>query len=425
MNKKWLYTALMLILCLGLAACGNTGNTGSSGNKTGKDKAKLTMMLTAGEQGVRDTIQGIVNEYQTEHPGTEIEVQFPGSNYESIMKMKMASNELPDIFDTHGWAKIRYGAYTMDLQNEPWVANMTDSIKPILTDDSGKVYALPINEAKDGLFYNVDVLEKYGIAVPTTLDEMLAAAEKIKTESKGEVNPFFFSGLDPWTIGQFFDTMANPLLITPEKNEAQALLDGTFDWTKWTYLPEKFKEIYDKGYTNKDLLTAKYADEARLFAENKLAFVFHTASSYADIKKINPEVKMGIAPLPAIYEGDAPTFSGGERIALAAWKDTIYPEQTRDFLNYMAQPENVQKISDATLSPAAFKDVKGGGDFSDYYDKYKEVKVLPYFDRVYLPNGMWDVIITNAQELVAGNITAEKYSENMRSEVKRLKAQQK
>lgn len=127
------------------------------------ENVKLTMMLTVGEQGVRDVIQEIVANYQTEHPETQIEVQFPGSNYESIMKMKMASNELPDIFDTHGWAKLRYGDYTMDLKNEPWAAKMTDTIKPTLTDESGKVYALPLNEAKDGLFYNVNVLEKYGV----------------------------------------------------------------------------------------------------------------------------------------------------------------------------------------------------------------------------------------------------------------------
>lgn len=421
MKKKRLLTALSIVLALGLAACGNSNSNQAAGDA---ETAKLTMMLTVGEQGVRDAIQEIVNNYETEHPDTQIEIQFPGSNYESIMKMKMASNELPDIFDTHGWAKIRYGAYTMDLQNEPWAANMTDSIKPILTDESGKVYALPLNEAKDGLFYNAAVLEKFGVTPPTTLDEMLAAAEKIKTESGGEVTPMFFSGLDPWMIGQFFDMMANPLLITPEQNEAQALLDGTFDWNKWTYLPEKFKEIYEKGYTNKDLLTAKYADEARLFAEDKLAFAFHTPASYADIQKINPDVKMGIAPLPAIKAGDQPTFAGGERLALAAWKDTKYPEQTKAFLNYLAQPDNVKKVSDATLSPAAFKDVSGGGAFSEYYDKYKDVKVLPYFDRVYLPNGMWDVMITNAQELLAGNITPQKYSENMKSEVDRLKSQQ-
>ncbi|MEK5235619.1 ABC transporter substrate-binding protein [Paenibacillus sp. FSL L8-0470] len=422
MKKKYLSSVLAAGLCLGLAACSNNENKNVEG---AAENVKLTMMLTVGEQGVRDVIQEIVANYQTEHPETQIEVQFPGSNYESIMKMKMASNELPDIFDTHGWAKLRYGDYTMDLKNEPWAAKMTDTIKPTLTDESGKVYALPLNEAKDGLFYNVNVLEKYGVTPPATLDELLASAEKIKTESKGEVIPMFFSGLDPWTIGQFFDMMANPLLITPPQNEAQALLDGTFDWNKWTYLPEKFKEIYDKGYTNNDLLTAKYADEARLFAEDKLAFAFHTPSSYADIQKINPDVKMGIAPLPAIAAGDEPTFAGGERLALGAWKDTNYPEQTKDFLNYMAQPDNVKKVSDATLSPAALKDVSGGGAFSDYYDQYKDTKVLPYFDRIYLPNGMWDVMITNAQELLAGNITAKKYSENMKSEVERLKAQQK
>ncbi|MDI5788653.1 hypothetical protein PO124_10375 [Bacillus licheniformis] len=32
---------------------------------------------------------------------------------------QMAANDMPDLFDTHGWAKIRYGEYTADLKT--WI----------------------------------------------------------------------------------------------------------------------------------------------------------------------------------------------------------------------------------------------------------------------------------------------------------------
>jgi len=391
---------------------------------SGEESVKLTVATTISDSSTKGAFLEIIEAFEKENPNIQVEVQFPGSNYENIMKMKMASNELPDLFDTHGWAIKRYGDYLADLSSEEWANNLSDSIKPVITDENGKVYAFPLNEAKEGVLYNIEVLEKYGIEPPNTFDELMAASEKIIKESNGEVLPFYFAGLDPWTIGQFFDYFATPLLISPEANYAKELLNNTFDWSKWTYLPEKFKEMYEKGYMNKDMLTAKYADEARLFAENKLAFALHGPASYADVKKINPDAKLGVFPIPAIHEGDEPTFVGGERYTLGLWKDSKHPEEGKKLLQFFAKEENVKKMADVTFSPAPFQNIEGGAEFSQYYEQYKDIRVFPYFDRVYLPNGMWDVMLTNGQELIAGSITPEQYSENMEKEVNRLRSQQ-
>jgi raffinose/stachyose/melibiose transport system substrate-binding protein len=419
--KKLAVLLLIFLLIMSLIGCkGNSEQT--SGDQ--KDKVKLDVAVTIGEQSAKDTFLEIIKDFEKENPNIEVNVQFPGSNYENIMKMKMASNELPDLFDTHGWAIKRYGKYLADLSGEEWAANLSDSIKPVITDENGKVYAFPLNEAKEGVLYNIEVLEKYQIEPPRTFDELMAASEKIVKESNGKVTPFFFAGLDPGTIGQFFDYFATPLLISPKENHADELLNNTFDWSNWTYLSKKFKEMYEKGYINKDMLTSKYADEARLFAENKLAFALHGPASYADVKKINPNAKLGIFPIPSIYEGDEPTFVGGERFTLGLWKDSKHPEEAKKLLRFLAKEENVKKMADVTLSPSPFKNVEGGAEFAKYYEQYKDIRVFPYFDRVYLPNGMWDVICTNGQELIAGNITPKQFSENMEKEVKRLSSQQ-
>jgi len=41
---------------------------------------------------------------------------------------------------------------------------------------------------------------------------------------------------------------------------------------------------------------------------------------------------------------------------------------------------------------------------------------------VYLPNGMWDVMCKNGQDLLAGGITPREFSENMKKEYERLRA---
>lgn len=251
---------------------------------------------------------------------------------------------------------------------------------------------------------------------------MLAAFEKIQTESNGEVIPLLYAGADNWTIGQFFDYFAVSALNVPNDNAAgKALLDGSFDWSQWTPIPALFKKIYDEGYMNEDVFTAKYSDYAKLFATDQVAFVTTAPSFSDDAYAINPETEIGIMPVPAWNEGEPPNFSGGERNSMGIWKDSQHIEEAKQILNYFAQPENMALIANASKLPAGIKNVQADHEFAKYYEQYEDVMVYPYFDRVYLPSGMWDVMCNTGMELLADVVTPEEYSEIMKENVERLK----
>ncbi len=397
--------------------------TASANNSSsGGEKVRLTVYSTTNDKPVQEVYKQIASDFTKENPNIEVDLQFPGSEYENILKVKMAANDLPDVFDTHGWAIIRYGKYLADLRDQPWASELTDTIKNVITDKDGKVYCLVMSEAKDGLTYNVDLLKQYNIEPPKTFEELMAAAEKIKKESNGAVSPFYFSGIDDWMIGQFFDYFATSLLISPKQNEANTLLDNTFDWKKWTPLPEKFKEMMDKGYINKDVLTAKYSDLPQRFAQGKVAFTLLGPSFADEVHKINPNVKIGFMPVPAWAKGDGPNFSGGERYTMGAWKDGKHLEESKKLIAFFAKKENMAKIANVTKLPPGLKGVTAQHDFSQYYEKYADIRVFPYFDRVYLPNGMWDVMCKTGTSLIAGQVTPEQYSEKMKQEVDRLRS---
>jgi raffinose/stachyose/melibiose transport system substrate-binding protein len=402
----------------GSAAAGSNGGTASGG---GGDKTRITVYSTVNDKPIQEIYKQIASDFMKENPKLEVDLQFPGSEYENILKVKMAANDLPDVFDTHGWAIIRYGKYLADLKDQPWAAQLTDTIKNVVTDKDGKVYCLVLSEAKDGLTYNVDLLKKYNIEPPKTFDDLMAAAEKIKSESKGEVTPFYFSGIDDWMIGQFFDYFATSLLISPQQNEAQNLLDNKFDWSKWTPLPEKFLEMQKKGYMNKDVLTAKYSDLPQQFAQGKVAFTLLGPSFADEVHKINKDLNIGFMPVPSMAAGDEPNFSGGERFTMGAWKDGKHLEDSKKLIAFFAKPENMAKIANATKLPPGLKGVNSKHEFTDFYNKYASTRVFPYFDRVYLPNGMWDVMCKTGTALLAGNVTPKQYSDKMKQEVERLR----
>lgn len=418
-----------------LAACGTpskggnsdgeqaSGEKSASADKSGDDsKVTLTVMTNIVGEPAK-VLQDIANKFMEENPAIKVDFSAPGAEYENIMKMKMASGELPDVFSTHGWAKVRYGAYLADLKDEEWASRLDASIKPSVTDEQGKVYVLPIDQDKGGPVYNAAVLEKYDVKVPETWNELLAAAEEIKTKSNGEVTPIHIGGADSWPIGQFFDFYATSVFVSPEKNDAAQLLDGSFDWARFDVLPQMFLDLQTKGYLNKDVLTAKYSDSAKAFAEGKTAFGIYGPFLIEEAKKINPDLKAGLMPIQSVAAGDTPTLVGGERTTWGVSKNSPNSEAARKFVAYYAKPENVALVAASNALPPGIEGVAiDAGSLTADYEKYKDLRVFPYFDRVYLPNGMWDVMCKNGQDMLAGVITPREFSDNMKKEYERLRA---
>jgi raffinose/stachyose/melibiose transport system substrate-binding protein len=271
----------------------------------------------------------------------------------------------------------------------------------------------------------VDILGQYGVDVPTTWDQLLAACETIKTKSAGKVTCIHMGGADSWPVGQYYDFFSTPLAISPATNDAKTLLDGTYDWKKYTALSANLLALAQKGYLNKDVLTAKYSDSANALAEGKAAFGFYGAFLCEEALKTNPKLNCGLMPIPTILAGDAPTFAGGELTTWGVWKDSKHIDAAKRLVAYYAKPENVVAVANSNRAPAGLTGVQvDAGYLTQYYAKYADLRTFTYFDRIYLPNGMWDVLCKNGQDVLAGGITPEQATDNMAKEYVRLRAAQ-
>ncbi|MEK4335301.1 MULTISPECIES: ABC transporter substrate-binding protein [Bacillus] len=418
MNKKILMLCAALVLSMILSACGNNGASEANG------KVTLTLFSTMSNSGERKAFEEVIRDFEKEHQNIRIDANFPGNSYEDMIRVKMGANDMPDLFDTHGWAKLRYSEYVADLKEMDWVKQLDPSLDQILKDKDGKVYAYPLNQAKDGLSFNANLLKEYGIKVPKTLDELRSALQTVKEKSKGDVVPLWIPGGDNSNIAQVFDELATPLLITDQKHQyGKDLENGSFDWSHYTPLAQFMKELKDQDLLNKDVLTAKLSQAPELMAQNKIAFTFVGGSLGPEATELNQSINVGTMPVPAIHEGDEQSWIGGERFTVAAWKDSKHLKEAKQFIDFLAKPENAKKIAEGTSSETALKEVKAKNYYSTFYEQYKDIKIEPYFDRKYLPSGMWAVMATTGQELLAGSITPEQLSKKMEEEYKRLKKQ--
>lgn len=398
MKKRVLAAAIAMTLAL-TTGCSAGGNT-SSGKTEADGKVELTFMTNVvGEKA--EALESAIKDFEAE-TGYTVEFSAPGSSYEELMKTKMSSNEMPDVFTTHGWSVARYSEYLMPVNDMPFASRISDQIKPVITDREGEMYVLPVDADIAGITYNVDVLEAAGVDPDSirTWDDFGKACEAIKATG---VAPMHIGGKDTWTIGQFFDWVAPSFYVTNEAtSKAQDLKNGEFDSDTWCEIAQMRADWTAAGYFNPDVLTADYNSDMEALATGKTAFCFYGPSSIMDAHGKNAEANLGMIPIPAASADDEPSLIAGEDIAVGIWKDTPNAEAAQELLEYLARPEVAAKICKAAGNSSGLKDVEVElGDIKNYFDKYKDVETFPYFDREYLPSGLWDVMCSTGAEILA------------------------
>jgi len=389
---------------------------------------RLTVALNVSQADATFTaVTAIAQDYVKQHPGVAIDVvALPV--YEQTMKTKMAANDLPDLWSTHGWSVARYSEYLTPLNDQPWFGKINPTIKPVITDKAGKVFVLPFDVDVAGIAFNRAVLDKAGVDPfgIKTWDDFKAACAKVKASGKIPVH-IGGSAKDSWTVGNFYDWVAPSFLITNEKkNFRTALKDGSFDWKSWGQVAKLLVEFRDAGYLNPDYTQGTWQDVGQKMAAGEAAFGFYGNNVIGEAKKFNPAGKYGFIPVPAAGKDDAPSLITGERVTLGVWKDSKHKADALDFLSFCARPENVNRIATINGNPtglvgSAYRSEQG--DLAPYFAKIGGVRGFPYFDREYLPNGMWDSMCNTGMGLLANTMNLDQAIAKMKEDYLSLRGQ--
>jgi raffinose/stachyose/melibiose transport system substrate-binding protein len=393
--KKFVAVALASSMVLGLSACANTSESGADA----KDQTLTVWVSGAGAQV--DAVKAACEAFE-EETGYTIEFSAPGDTYEELMKTKMAGNDMPDVFDTHGWSVARYSEYLMPLNELEVTENIDSQIRGIVTGEDGNIYALPIDMDITGIVYNVDIIEEAGIDVDAikTWDDFAEACEAVKAIGK---NPIHIGGSNSFTIGWFYDRVAPSYFITDENNSKAAdLKSGTFDGETWSEVSGLLDAWVSAGYFNEDCVSGEYTADIASLASGETAFLFYQNIAITMGLQINPDANLGMMPLPAASEDDEVSLIAGECLAFGISNNTKKQEIAEQFLAYLAQPEVVKTMLEATGNPSALTNCSADlGMVQTYIDKYSDVRTFPYFDREYCPSGLWDIICATGQNVIA------------------------
>ncbi len=389
----------------------------------GKDDGKTTLNMRVNfreDDVVYKVMEELIEEYETLNP--DLKINFESTpDYEAAMKARMASNDLPDIFTTHGWSVMRYSEYLEPLTNEPWVEELIPAIKPVITDEAGDIFVFTPDADISGIVYNRTVIERAGVDIDEVLtwNDFMAACEKI---AKTGVTPVRMAGKDSWGMGQYFDWMTPAIFVSDKRNyHGDDLKNGKMDVELMAQSMSYLKKLQDKNYINLDAVTASFDEVQEALANDEAAFAFYGNYAITGAMDLNPDVKLGFFPLPAWYEGGERVLITGERNAIGIWKDSEYKEEAKELLRFFAKPENVAKLASANGIPAGIKGVVSDtGSLKGDYEKYSEIEGTPFFDRAYLPSGMWNSLCTAGAGVLSGEVTPKEAAERLVADYNKL-----
>lgn len=388
----------------------DAGNEAASGSGEGSG-LELAYNLATEDFAV---FEGLIKDFTAE-TGINVTIYNGGDDYESAMKTRMSSGDLPDMWVTHGWSIIRYSEYMMDLSDQPWVANIDAGLKDVITNDNGELFILPITQAVAAIMYNKDVLESAGVD-PTairTWDDFNAACQAIADNTDATpIELCLGDAFDAYMLEVIWPTLYSNSDIAD--NKAAALQDGSFDFT--TDGADSFQMVSDwftSGYFNEDYVSGKKDDICSALANGEGGFALYSTEMIPSILAYNEEANIGILPVPAKDDSTASYFGTGEGnfSCFGIWKDTEYADECKQLLEYLARPEiavqvvkidgGIPGLTDTVLddndlaayTTNAFKEAQSQFDGDLVYDNF--------FDREYLPSGMWSVMGDSLGTLLA------------------------
>ena len=304
-----------------------------------KDSGEIYMFISSPEYA--DAINTLIDEYKEVAPNVTINYETTQNDYPTLLKAKINSGEIPDIFSSTSGKEIdTYKEYSYDLSDQPLMDTISDSVASVMASpsDGTGMYGIAIKGNYFGMVYNKDIFDEVGItAFPQTTTELEDACEKI---SAAGYTPFTTGYAEWWVF----------------KHAAQSFIDAAAEdagistaelVTKFENGEAKIKDypaIYDNFFNFLDL-TVKYGDDKPLetdlsgeesaFGTGKAAMVVgQGAWIEGDVKSINPDINIGFDGYPVSDNADQCKVISGSDQALHVNKDSENLQATLDFVNW-------------------------------------------------------------------------------------------
>ncbi|MFJ1974608.1 ABC transporter substrate-binding protein [Streptomyces sp. NPDC087903] len=353
-----------------------------------------------------------VKEFEATHPG--VRVKFEEKGFEQIQKtapMVLNSSDAPDLLEYNKGnataGQLSKQGLLTDLTAEAaergWDKKLSAGVRTTSRYDtdgvmgSGKWYGVPNYAEYTMVFYNKDLLGKYGIAEPKTLDELTAAMDTFV--AKG-ITPLANAGAE-YVAQQYLYQLA---LTKADRSwvDSYELYKGRNDFhdAAWTYAANTFADWVKKGYISKKSTGAKAEDAGVSFIQGKAPILFSGSWWFG---RFRTEAKFDWSTF--LWPGTNLTLGSGGNLWVvpegSANKDLAYDfidiTMSKKIQNLLGNKGGVPVAAD----PDAITDPRSKSLIADFNTLSSKDGLAFYPD--WPVTGFYDVLVSETQKLITGS----------------------
>ncbi len=352
MKKGFAVAAAMLLAAGSLAGCQK--KQVQPGDVAGFDPGEQYLSLWV--HSIEDTEEGqayrqSVDRFNEVYNGTYFaDIEFvprndSGGGYSDKVNASVMAGGLPDVLTVDG---PNVAAYAANGIIQP-LAELTEEEKSVYLESileqgtyQNQLYALGVMESSVGMYYNKDILEEAGIAVPEagqpwTWSEFLEILESLKPlmESKGGY-PLDMT----FPVGEASIYYYAPFVWSNGGNlvsEDGLIVDGFFNAEEMGEAMEFFRNVVERKYMSE-------APIDHLFESGRAAFKIDGAWEVNTVYQNYPDIRLGVAPYVVGENWDGGRYTPTGSWAYAASSDSKNLEGATELVKWMSGVESGIRI---------------------------------------------------------------------------------
>ncbi|WP_010267946.1 ABC transporter substrate-binding protein [Paenibacillus senegalensis] len=367
-----------VLISIVLTACGSNAGSESGTNGQGNaNEGQVTLQFMVTSENYSGRLKDFIANYE-EMSGNRVDVQlFPAAEFDNMLKVKMMSDEGPDLFVTDDIAMSQFQVpveWFEDLTERPWAERLSDGGRAIIEWNDGRITGLPItNPGGMGMMYNKAIFDELGLSEPTTWDELLQLSETLKQAGVTPINIQLANGSEFGTTHLMHQLFANAELnrgsqIWDELNSNKLKL---VEVEEYEQALQQMLELKEKGYINEDFISNTFEMTQEKLGTGQVAM--HPGGDFIlePLLENYPDIELGFFPMPF---GDTPgVISLYAGVGMSVNSNAKNKEAALELIDFFATKEEQEAYMGKAPGTSVFADVEAEQNMiSEELQKYMD-----------------------------------------------------
>lgn len=327
------FAAGVSAVALVLAGCASSGS--SSTATSGKGSSSFSILFTTEDTQTPAELNKLAaGACKSEASAMPISLQqTPDTNLQQKIQLLAGQNDLPFMYAADNTTIVPGGTYyktgnVLDISKALSQLGVSGDMSAVAESTIKQTFdntvpSVPFQFNIEGLFYNKKIFAEQHISVPTTYDELLADAAKLKAAG---ITPFSASGSTGWTISRWIGVL---LFRELGQNAMQAIKNGTAKLTDPEYVKaaQQVAQLGKDGYFSSGITSLDYNSAIAQFLTGKSAMMYMGTWLLAQVNDPTQNTQgsnIGFMPFPAVAGGQG---SINQYPANAGSPNVINPKQ--------------------------------------------------------------------------------------------------